>query len=71
MASEIADVQQALDDLIEQFGLDQSTINKSQKLKVEQNGAFKKGHYIEYLDLDESHPFTKYYREDPERFPES
>jgi predicted house-cleaning noncanonical NTP pyrophosphatase (MazG superfamily) len=70
-ASEIADVQQAVDDLIEQFGLDQEAIKKSQKQKIDKNGAFKKGHYIEHLDLDESHPFTEYYRKDPERFPES
>lgn len=71
VANEIADVQQAIDDLIEQFGLNEDEIKSSQAKKVKQNGAFKRGHYIEYLDLDENHPFTEYYRKDPDRFPES
>ena len=70
-ADEIADVQQAVDDLVEQFGLNEETIKKSQNRKRRNNGAFKKGHYIEHLDLDEDHPYTEYYRKDPERFLET
>ena len=70
VAAEIADVQQALDDLIEQFNVDPKTVRIHQARKTKENGAFKKGIYVEYVDLDEKDPFTKYYRKDPERFPE-
>ena len=70
LASEIADVQQAVDDLIEQFNLTEEDIKASKELKRQKNGAFKKGIYVDYVDLDEDDPFTDYYRNNPDRYPE-
>ena len=70
VASEIADVQQALDDLIEQYKLKKSDILAHQERKKQENGTFKKGIYIDYIDILEDDPFTDYYRSEPDRFPE-
>lgn len=71
VASEIADVQQALDDLKEKFGVSDADVAKIQKIKNQKNGPFKKGIYIEQLEVAENdRKWTEYYRKDPARFPE-
>lgn len=69
-AKEIADVQQALDDLIEVYGLSKADVGAAQQKKNDKSGAFKKGIYIDTLELAEDDPWTAYYRKEPERFPE-
>lgn len=70
IASEIADVQQAIDDLIELYDLKTEDINKAKKAKLDKAGAFKKGHYIYYVDAGEDNKWVKYYRENADRYPE-
>jgi predicted house-cleaning noncanonical NTP pyrophosphatase (MazG superfamily) len=70
IASEIADVQQALDDLKERCGLTNSDIAKAQKIKNEKNGAFKKGLYVDYVESPEDNKWTEYYRKNADRYPE-
>lgn len=70
IASEIADVKQALDDLIEQYNLSETDIKSHQDNKREKNGAFKKGIFVDYVDLEEDDPFTDYYRKNSDRYPE-
>lgn len=70
IVAEIADVMQALDDLIEQHSLTITDIKNAQALKKQKHGAFKKGIYVEYIDIEEDDPFTDYYRSNPERYPE-
>src|SRR5579883_2407794 len=48
LASEIADVQQALDDLREMYGLPPEHVTAAQAAKRQKNGAFKRGIYIDY-----------------------
>ena len=69
-AGEIADVQQALDDLIEKYGLTKTDITKAQKAKLSKNGAFKKGLFIDYVELDENDKWVDYYQKNPDRYPE-
>lgn len=69
-ASEIADVQQALDDLIEKYGFTKKDIFKAQKIKLDKNGAFKKGLFIEYVEIDKDDKWVKYYKKNSERYPE-
>lgn len=70
VAGEIADVQQAIDDLREKFGITSKEVEAAQKLKNEKNGAFKEGHFIEYVELDEKDEWTEYYRKNADRYPE-
>lgn len=70
VASEIADVQQALDDLKERYGLTDAVVAKAQAAKKAKNGAFKEGMYIETVEVSEDDPWTAYYRKNPDRYPE-
>ncbi len=69
-ASEIADVQQALDDLVERYGLTKKDIINAQKAKLNKNGAFKKEVFIDYVEIDESNKWVEYYKKNSERYPE-
>ena len=69
-AGELADVQQALDDLVKLYGLTKREVAVAQERKAKKSGAFVKGVFIETLETDENDPWTEYYRKDPERFPE-
>lgn len=70
VAAEIADVQQALDDLVKLFGLKKIDISKAQTSKQARNGAFLKGLFIDYVDVDAKDKWVKYYRENADRYPE-
>lgn len=70
VANEIADVQQAIDDLIEKLNLTKQDIDKAQKIKRDKSGAFKRGVYIDYVEVDESDKWITYYRKHPDRYPE-
>lgn len=69
-ASEIADVQQALDDLKQKYGLTDKDIAEAQKNKLHKNGAFKKGIFVDYVELDEKDKWAEYYRKNTDRYPE-
>lgn len=70
IADEIADVQQALDDLKLLYGLTDNDIKKSQTTKINKVGAFKKGHYVYYVDANQDNKWVKYYRKNADRYPE-
>lgn len=68
--AEIADVQQAIDDLISILGLKSSDIAMEQKDKLRKNGGFKEGIYIDYVEIDEGDKWVEYYRKNSDRYPE-
>lgn len=70
VTAEIADVQQALNDLREKCGVSISAVTAAQKVKNDKNGAFKEGLYVEYIDVDEGDPWIEYYRQHPDRYPQ-
>lgn len=70
VASEIADVQQAVDDLKELYNLTDEDIVNAQVASTNKNGAFKKGILVEYVEIDAKDPWVDYYRKNPERYPE-
>jgi predicted house-cleaning noncanonical NTP pyrophosphatase (MazG superfamily) len=70
VAAEIADVQQAVDDLRSLYGLSCDDIAKAQRAKNRKSGAFKKGIYIDYVDVDEDYEWIDYYRKNADRYPE-
>jgi predicted house-cleaning noncanonical NTP pyrophosphatase (MazG superfamily) len=62
VAAEIADIQQAVDDLMAEFSLTKDEIKQAQQNKKNRNGGFKQGHYVSYVDIDEDNQWTEYYR---------
>lgn len=70
IAGEIADVQQAIDDLVELYGLSKNDIAVAQARKNSKNGAFKKGLYIDYVEIPEGDKWVDYYRQNADRYPE-
>ena len=70
VAAEIADVQQALDDLIEKFGLSKADIAQAQAEKNAKNGSFKKGLYVEYVEVSDDDTWAEYYRKNADRYSE-
>jgi predicted house-cleaning noncanonical NTP pyrophosphatase (MazG superfamily) len=70
VAAEIADVQQAIDDLREKFGLSANDITGAQALKNDKNGAFKKGIYVEHVEVPADDDWVAYYKKNADRYPE-
>lgn len=70
LASEMADVQQALDDLRDLMGVSAEELARAQALKNDKKGSFKKGIFIDHVERDENDEWVEYYRRNPDRFPE-
>lgn len=70
IVAEIADVQQALDDLKEKYHLTAADVAAAAAAKNEKNGAFKKGLYIESVEVPEESEWAVYYRQNAGRYPE-
>ena len=70
VADEIADVQQAIDDLKEKYSLTDRDIARAQAKKNNKNGAFKKGLFVEQIEMNEDDQWVEYYRNNSDRYPE-
>lgn len=70
LVEEIADIAQAIDDLLALHGIEKKEITKVRKEKKEYKGGFSRGTYIETLELKENDTWIDYYRAEPDRFPE-
>ena len=68
-AKELADVQQALDDLASLLAISQEQIAAEQQKKRQRNGAFKEGLFVESVTVEPGSEWDAYYSSDPERFP--
>ena len=66
--SEIADIQQVIDDLRELHGLTSADVAAAQNLKNKKSGSFKKGIYIESVVIDENSQWVDYYRKNADRY---
>ncbi len=67
---EISDLQAVLDALRDAYGYSEDQVREEQNRKAAKKGAFKNKHYIEFVDCDESSPWTKSFRADPVKYPE-
>jgi predicted house-cleaning noncanonical NTP pyrophosphatase (MazG superfamily) len=70
IAGEIADVQQAVDDLKAKLGLSDVDIAKAQKAKNDKNGSFKNGIFVDYVELADDDEWVAYYKKNADRYPE-
>lgn len=68
--SEIADIQQVIDDLVELCNISPSDIEVCMKQKYLKKGGFKNATFIETIKLNNDDEWIEYYRSNPETFPE-
>lgn len=70
VVQELADIQQALDDLREMYHISLDQLQETMRVKAQKKGTFRRGVFIEELSLNDDDPWVEYYRKEPERFPE-
>jgi len=68
--SEIADVKQALDDLMKLYNISPDEINTIRQNKFDKKGGFTYGIYVETIRLNDDDEWVKYYRENSDIFSE-
>jgi predicted house-cleaning noncanonical NTP pyrophosphatase (MazG superfamily) len=68
--SEVADIQQALDDLIKLCGFTKDQIEYAKQAKFDRKGGFASGIFVETLELTDDDKWVNYYRKHPDIFPE-
>lgn len=68
--SEIADVQQAIDDFKKLCRLTDGAVAREQKQKNDKNGSFSEGIFVEYVEVDEGDKWIDYYLQNADRYPE-
>jgi predicted house-cleaning noncanonical NTP pyrophosphatase (MazG superfamily) len=70
LLSELADMQEVIDQLAKDESLTKGQISAEQSKKRDKNGGFEKGDYISQETWPADHKWAKYYAADPKRFPE-
>jgi len=70
VVAEIADVQQVIDDLKVALSITNEDVVKAQEAKSSKNGTFKKGLFVDYVEVTEDNPWVEYYRENADRYSE-
>lgn len=70
IASEIGDIQQAIDDLREVYDISAERVADAQAKKFVKKGGFTTGLYIETIELQDNDPWVEYYRNEPDKYPE-
>lgn len=68
--SELGDIQQAVDDLREIYGVSAEQVADAQAKKLAEKGGFTAGLYIETIELQDGDPWVEYYRTEPDKYPE-
>ncbi len=67
---EVADTQQAIDDLVALKGANPQAIHDIKLKKADKKGGFKGGHFVETLELSDDDEWVEYYRQEPDRHKE-
>ncbi len=73
LKEEIADVLEVLYALSKKFGLRWEHIEKERLQKRDNRGGFKKGTFVEFVEVDsfdDSHPIVQHCLENPDKYPE-
>ncbi|HEY8993018.1 MAG TPA: nucleoside triphosphate pyrophosphohydrolase [Candidatus Microsaccharimonas sp.] len=68
--SELADIQQVLDDTAQHMGISEAEINAAKTKKFAKKGGFSEGIYVERLELKDDDEWVAYYRKNPDVFQE-
>lgn len=67
---ELADVQQALDDLRDEYGVSPEQVAAAQAEKFAKKGGFREGLFVETIGLTEDDEWVEYYRNEPKKYKE-
>jgi predicted house-cleaning noncanonical NTP pyrophosphatase (MazG superfamily) len=70
IADELADIQQAVDDLAVLCDIEKEQILSAQRKKYDKKGGFTDGVYVETIELADDDEWVEYYRRYPDIFPE-
>lgn len=70
IAGELADIQQALDDLADKCGVSSEQIAKKKTAKFAEKGGFREGLFVETITLNDDDKWVQYYRNEPGKYPE-
>lgn len=70
VAAELADVQQALDDLRDKLGITPAAVAEAQSAKAAKYGKFEQGVYVDHVEVPEDNAWVEHFRSNPERYPE-
>lgn len=70
ISSELADIQQALDDLADKCGISSEQIAKKKIAKFAEKGGFSEGLFVETITLNDNDKWVQYYRNEPDKYPE-
>lgn len=70
VTKEIADIEQAIEDLRDLYGVSEDSIKKAKQRRYEKMGGFKKGLFVDTLELKDDDKWVKYYRKEPDIFTE-
>lgn len=70
IVSEIADVQQIIDDLKALYSITDDEVASAQRIKAAKSGTFQKGIFIEQVEVDADDPWVDYFRKNADRYPE-
>lgn len=68
IASELADVRQAMDDLMHLHGITETDIQTLKQKKFDKKGGFAEGAFVESLELKDDDEWVEYYRKEPAVF---
>lgn len=70
IADELADVQQALDDLRVLLAIDETEVAAAQSAKAMKFGTFAGGQFVSTIELEERDEWVAYYRAHKDQYPE-
>lgn len=68
--SELADVQQVIDDIAKRVGVTAEEISDVKQKKFDKKGGFAGGLFVEKVELNDDDEWVAYYRKYPDRFKE-
>jgi len=67
---ELADMQEIIDYLLKGIGKNKKDLKDAQKIKNKENGSYRHGIYIDYVDCRDGYEWMDYYLKNPLRYPE-
>jgi predicted house-cleaning noncanonical NTP pyrophosphatase (MazG superfamily) len=70
LISELADLQEIIDNLREALNITIEDLKLVQEKKNEKAGSFKKKIYIEHVEVRADYPWIDYYLKNPDKYPE-
>ena len=68
--SEIADVLEVIEGMVNALGIDYKKIKEAKERKLKRRGGFEKGVFIEYVSSEDNNPHISYFLDNPDKYPQ-